>query len=85
MSTLTEPTGERRALLIERFGSQTELNREKVRHPKPRPVRGIAAPRCRVCLAEHDQALTAGRYPQPVRRVLAGSDRCDRHQRKEAA
>jgi hypothetical protein len=69
----------RRTLLDERFGPPASLAREQHRQPNPRPARGIAAPRCGTCLVEHDQALAAGRYPQPVRRVQLGYDQCDRH------
>jgi hypothetical protein len=69
----------RRTLLDERFGPPASLAREQHRQPNPRPARGVAAPRCGTCLVEHDQALAEGRYPQPVRRVVLGTDKCAPH------
>jgi hypothetical protein len=71
----------RRALLAERYGSLGALTREQHRRPQPRQPRGIAAPRCRVCLVEHDQALATRQPPPAVARAVPGSDRCREHQK----
>jgi hypothetical protein len=66
-----------RALLTERFGDPARLAAERFRGGRRH---GLAARRCARCHDEHDQAVTAGWLPQPVRLALPGSDRCGRHQ-----
>jgi hypothetical protein len=70
------------ALLAERFGPIPELAAERSRPAVPRPSRGLAAARCLVCHINHDNAVVDGRYPQPVRRAVPGTDRCEIHTRQ---
>lgn len=64
-----------RALQDERFGDRRTLRREQITAGS----RGLGARRCVRCHAEHDQAVAAGGFPQPVQLALAGSGLCRRH------
>jgi hypothetical protein len=64
-----------RALLVERFGEVRPLAAERFTGRR----RGLGALLCTQCHIEHDQAVAAGRWPQPVHRAVPGSDCCPRH------